>query len=78
MSAVFASNQPKAPTKSRIENGAIYVKNNEPDEWLFYENPTRDGSMFVMLDGYLICPMEMFTKRQIAAALKKYRSQKGV
>jgi hypothetical protein len=67
-----------APRRSYIINCHIYVKNSDAAPYLFYA-PTPGsselGDMYVSLDGYLICPLEMFTPRQLKTALKKYRRE---
>lgn len=42
---------------------------------MIFEFPERPGpgAAYVNLDGYLICPVEMFSERQLKMAMKKYR-----
>lgn len=60
---------------SRLMNSYIVVKHQEKAKHLFeFPNPKAkaSGDGYVNLDGYLICPLEMFTKRQLRMAVKKY------
>lgn len=54
---------------SVIENCRFYVKNDEKNPQLFYFDAS--GAV-VTLNGYLICPIEMFAPRQVKTAWKKY------
>lgn len=73
MIAVLAANQPNPPTTSTIVNGAIYTRKDEPADYIIYDR--GDGSVILTLDGYMICPMDMFTPRQVKMALKKYHAK---
>jgi hypothetical protein len=75
MIAVFAANRADAPLKSSISNSEIHVRHDEAAPYLFHSK--EDGSMIVTLAGYLICPLDMFTRRQIKTAQKKYRAKAG-
>lgn len=66
-------------TASKVENCRLVVRPNSNDECLFFfpitEKETADA--IVNLDGYLICPVEMFTAEEIDAATKKYFANIG-
>jgi hypothetical protein len=64
---------PNPPTTSNLSRSEIVVKHNEPADYLFYAK--GDGSVVVSLDGYLICPMDMFTPRQLRMAKKRYAAR---
>lgn len=60
-------------TEALLPDTMIIPKNGEVNKlFLFFE----DGRAEVNLDGYLICPMEMFTREQWRRALRKYRHKK--
>jgi hypothetical protein len=67
--AVIGQNQPDGPKESMLHNCHLIVKNDEPEPYLFYFG---DNGAVVRLDGYLICPLDMFTQRQRKVAVKKY------
>lgn len=56
--------------KSKITNCYLFPKNGQDDVMFFGDS---EGRVITNLDGMLICPLEMFTPRQIKMADKKYR-----
>lgn len=61
--------------KSNLSNCTL-VRRHEDKSGINFEFADKPGpgACYVNLDGYLICPMEMFTPRQIKAAVKKYHA----
>lgn len=62
-----------ADVKSKIKNCSIVVRHDESNDYLFYAD--LSGMVTVKLDGYLICPLDMFTPRQKKAAMEKYHAR---
>ena len=57
--------------KSIIKNCTLVRKHDDKSGFNFeFPNKPGPGACYVNLDGYLICPIEMFTPRQIKAAMK--------
>lgn len=56
--------------QSHICNSIVLSKKDGETKPLFEEG----GDICVNIDGYLICPVDMFTARQLNAARKKYYS----
>lgn len=78
MKAVFAAKQPDEPSKSNFSNCRLITKRDEKAPYLFYfPDEPGPGAGYVNLDGYLICPLEMFTPRQLKMAAKKYAAFRG-
>ncbi len=77
MKAIFAGpSVPDRVTSSLFSGGEMVIRESDPTPYIFSLN--EDGSMFVNLHDYLLCPIEMFTPRQRKAAMKKYRAARGV
>lgn len=71
MKAAFAGTEiSDPPTTSSIVRCHLITRTDDPAPYLFYDK--GDGSMIVNLEGYLICPLDMFTPRQREMASKKY------
>lgn len=59
--------------KSNITNCTLVRRHDDKSEFNFeFPDKPEPGAAYVNLDQYLICPMDMFTPRQIKAAMKKY------
>jgi hypothetical protein len=70
MKPALAIGQLGVPTKTNISNCHLIARDNE---CLFsFPDAPGSGAGYVNLNGYLICPLEMFTPRQLKAARKKY------
>ncbi len=77
MKSIVAYNQPDGPRRSNITYCTLITKHDEKNDYLFYiPDKPEPGAAYVNLDGYLICPMEMFTPRQLKAAAKKYDARR--
>ncbi len=59
--------------ESKICNCDVVVRADENEPYLFAFS--EDSKATVRLDGYLICPKDMFTERQRKMAYNRYRAR---
>lgn len=65
----------KVKNRSSIKNCTLVRKHDDKSRFNFeFPDKPEAGACYVNLDGYLICPVEMFTPRQLKAAMKKYHT----
>ena len=67
----MAFNSNAKPSQSYVKNSHLIMR---PDDPLMFGH-ADDGGLAVKIDGMLICPIEMFTPRQIRVAFKKWRAE---
>jgi hypothetical protein len=70
------SREGKMNQKSNISNCTFLTKNDDETPVFYFPDP-ESGLAYINMDGYLLCPMEMFTPRQLKAAMKKYYRSRG-
>lgn len=63
--------------QSKVNNCHLIRRSDDRSDYMFYF-PDKGGDAYVNLDGYLICPADMFTGEEIDAAYAKYREKHGV
>lgn len=60
---------------SSLTNCVLVVRHAEAADYLFYfpdPKTEQSGDAYISLNGYLICPLDMFSARQLKMAQKKY------